>query len=256
MRTTNMKKAITNILAPVAALLLAATAYAAVPGITGASGAPTFNLTAQAAYLNMPDGQAIYTWGFGCSAQPSGFAPAMPNQTCPSMQVPGPTLIVHENDVVTVVLSNSLPTAAGNTSILFPGFQVSSPAGSGVAGLLAQEAVPAGTVTYTFTASAPGTHAYYSGTQGDLQIEMGLYGAIVVLPATVPANCTTGYHAANLVAQAHWGETDFRLSQAAYDHPRAVTTGSICSSGPRWMREFISRPKRRSGIRHGWPPAR
>src|SRR5260370_42041948 len=48
---------------------------------------------------------------------------------------------------------------------------------------------------------------------------MGLCGAIVVLPAVVPANCTTGYHAANLAAEAHWGETDFRLSQAAYDHP-------------------------------------
>ena len=49
-------------------------------------------------------------------------------------------------------------------------------------GLLTQEAAPGGTVTYTFTASSPGTHAYYSGTQGDLQIEMGLYGAIIVLP--------------------------------------------------------------------------
>jgi len=27
-------------------------------------------------------------------------------------------------------------------------------------------------VTYTFTASSPGTRAYYSGTQGDLQVEM------------------------------------------------------------------------------------
>ncbi len=74
-------------------------------------------------------------------------------------------------------------------------------------------------MTYTFTASSPGTHAYYSGTQGDLQIEMGLYGAVIVLPATVPANCTSGYHAANVTAKAHWGETEFRLSQAAYDHP-------------------------------------
>jgi FtsP/CotA-like multicopper oxidase with cupredoxin domain len=74
-------------------------------------------------------------------------------------------------------------------------------------------------VTYKFTATAPGTHAYYSGTQGDLQVEMGLYGAVVVLPATVPVNCTTGYHAQNLTAEANWHESDFRLSQAAYDHP-------------------------------------
>ena len=135
------------------------------------------------------------------------------------MQVPGPTLIVTEGQTVTVTLTNGLPTAAGNTSILFPGFTVATT--GGVAGLLTQEAAPGGTVTYTFTASSPGTRAYYSGTQSDLQVEMGLYGAIVVVPASAPAACTTGSHAANLTAEAYWGEHDFRLSQAAYDHARS-----------------------------------
>ncbi len=98
------------------------------------------------------------------------------------MQVPGPTLIVTEGQTVTVNLQNGLPTAAGNTSILFPGFNVT--ASGGARGVLTQEAAAGGTVTYTFIANSPGTHAYYSGTQGDLQIEMGMYGAIIVLPAT------------------------------------------------------------------------
>ncbi|MBV8804748.1 MAG: hypothetical protein JO042_06865, partial [Sinobacteraceae bacterium] len=38
------------------------------------------------------------------------------------------------------------------------------------------------TVTYTFTPQSPGTRAYYSGTQSDLQVEMGMFGAVVVLP--------------------------------------------------------------------------
>ena len=76
-------------------------------------------------------------------------------------------------------------------------------------------------MTYTFTASSPGTRAYYSGTQGDLQIEMGLYGAIIVLPASVPSACTSGTHASNLTAEGHWGESDFRLAAAAYDHPES-----------------------------------
>ena len=220
MRTTKMNKTILNLLA---AMLLTATAYAAVPGITG----PSFALTAQAAYLNQPDGQAVYSWGYGCaSTYTPTFAPAAiaaPDGGCPTMQIPGPTLIVTEGQAVTVSLQNGLPTAAGNTSILFPGFQVA--ASGGVAGLLTQEAAPGGSVTYTFTASSPGTRAYYSGTQGDLQIEMGLYGAIIVLPATIPINCTTGYHAGNLAAEGHWGEADFRLANltggkgAAYDHP-------------------------------------
>jgi FtsP/CotA-like multicopper oxidase with cupredoxin domain len=202
-------------LAPVAALLLTATAYAAAPGITG----PTFNLQAQTAFLNQPDGAAVYSWGYGCNGAPAGFAPkAITNATCSTMQVPGPTLIVTEGQTVTVNLTNNLPAAAGNTSILFPGFQVT--ATGGVAGLMTQEAAPGGAVTYTFTASSPGTRPYYSGTQGDLQIEMGLYGAIIVLPANVPAACTTGLHASNLAAEAHWGESDFRLAAASYDHPK------------------------------------
>jgi len=217
MRAMNMKNATFTtqlfLALVVATLFLAPTAFAAAPGITG----PTFNLTAQPAYLNQPDGEAVYSWGYGCNGAPAGFAPTLTNQACPSMQVPGPTLIVTEGTAVSVTLTNQLPTAAGNTSILFPGFTV-TPSG-GVAGLLTQEAAPGGSVTYTFTASAPGTHAYYSGTQGDLQIEMGLYGAVIVLPTSVPANCTTGYHSLNSSARTAHAETDFRLSSAAYDHP-------------------------------------
>jgi len=200
-------------------LLLTPAAFAAAPGITG----PTFYLTAQQAYLNQPDGEAVYSWGYGCDSAhaPAGFAPTMPGQNCPTMQVPGPTLIVTEGQPVTVNLINQLPAAAGNTSILFPGFTLTSTTctAPAVQGLLTCEAAPGGSVTYTFTASAPGTHAYYSGTQGDLQIEMGLYGAIIVLPSNIPANCNSGYHTLNASARGQWGETDFRLAHAAYDHP-------------------------------------
>jgi len=220
MSAVTMKKATPmNRLPPlvtmVAAMLLTAAAQAAAPGITG----PTFNLTAQPAFLNQPDGSTVYSWGYGCNGAPSGFAPAaITNATCPTMQVPGPTLIVTEGQMVTVNLTNNLPAAAGNTSILFPGLAVT--ATGGVTGLMTQEAAPGGTVTYTFLASSPGTRAYFSGTQGDLQLDMGLYGAIIVLPAKVPTNCTTGLAAANRTAQTHWGEFDFRLSSAAYDHPK------------------------------------
>src|ERR1700731_21494 len=220
MRETKMTKAISMFkLLPVAILALAslftATAHASAPGITG----PTFNLTAQTAYLTQPDGQAIYSWGYGCNGAPSGFAPTpgganLPNAACNAMQVPGPTLIVTEGATVTVNLTNNLPTAAGNTSILFPGFNVT--ATGGVAGLLTQEAAPGGTVTYTFTASSPGTRAYYSGTQGDLQVEMGMYGAIIVLPASTPIGCT----AVGSVPAHYVPEADFRLAASAYDHAK------------------------------------
>jgi len=236
MRATNMNNMISIPRLLLAPLFLAAAAHAAVPGITG----PTFNLTAQTAFLNQPDGNAVYSWGYGCNGTPTGFAPTstpIAGAICPSMQVPGPTLIVTEGQTVTVTLSNGLPSAAGNTSILFPGFVVtaSCPAstvtGAPQQGLLTCEAVHGGTVTYTFLANSPGTHAYYSGTQSDLQVEMGLYGAVVVLPSTTPSVCgslkstTTGLPAANPggngQAKVFWGESDFRLATAAFDSPRA-----------------------------------
>jgi len=208
-------------LASAAALLLTAAVQAAAPGITG----PTFALTAQPAYITQPDGQAVYSWGYGCTTPPTSaaFVPATTTTPfCNTMQVPGPTLVVTEGQTVTVTLTNGLPTSAGNTSILFPGFNVT--ATGGVTGLLTNEAAPGGgTVTYTFTAGSPGTRAYYSGTQGDLQVEMGLYGAIIVLPSAVPANCTTSgtttLAAKNRLAEIANGEKDFRLAGSAFDHP-------------------------------------
>jgi FtsP/CotA-like multicopper oxidase with cupredoxin domain len=223
MNTTISKSRL--LLAPVLMMLFAATVYASAPGITG----PTFNLTAQGAFISQPDGASVYSWGYGCTSAPTGFAPAaITTGFCNTMQVPGPTLIVTEGQTVTVHLTNNLPTSVGNTSILFPGFNVT--ATGGVVGLLTQEALPcpnsspctANTVTYTFVASSPGTRAYYSGTQGDLQVEMGLYGAIIVLPnnTTVLTGCASA-QTNNQAARANWGEHDYRLAAAAYDNPRS-----------------------------------
>src|SRR6202521_5704436 len=214
MSATNTKIAISMtrlLLAPMLAVafFLTASAYGAAPGITG----PTFNLTAQSAYITQPDGGMIYSWGYGCNGAPSGFNPSatlMHGATCSSMQVPGPTLIVTEGQTVTVNLLNGLPTSVGNTSILFPGFNVTTT--GGVGGLLAQEAAPGGSVTYKFTAGSPGTRAYYSGTQGDLQVEMGLYGAIIVIPTAVLAGCRA------VTTNLPDGQPDYRLAASSYDN--------------------------------------
>jgi FtsP/CotA-like multicopper oxidase with cupredoxin domain len=229
MYRTNSKTLIGRFLRAAAAAfasVLIPTAHAAAPGITG----PTFTLSARPAYISQPDGTTVYSWGYGCTTPGvtgHTFAPPaslMPNANCPDMQIPGPTLIVTEGDTVTVTLTNNLPAAAGNTSILFPGFTLQPfTSGNGVPGLLTQEAAPGGTVTYTFMAGSPGTRAYYSGTQGDLQVEMGLYGAIIVLPnssnaPTCPAHNTAAGVSAAGTALVPGGESDFRLSTtgAAY----------------------------------------
>ena len=53
------------------ALLLTPAAFAAAPGITGA----TFDLTASPAFLSQPDGSFVYSWGYGCNTAPAGYAP-------------------------------------------------------------------------------------------------------------------------------------------------------------------------------------
>jgi FtsP/CotA-like multicopper oxidase with cupredoxin domain len=213
-------------------LVASVPATAAVPGITGAPAgaaatAPvSFQLVASEAFSTQPDGGSVYSWGYGCAGTAGtafgDFVPATMRliSSCSTMQIPGPTLVVTEGQTVTVTLTNNLPVAAGNTSILFPGLNATAVATTGTAGVLTREAgakncsiAGCNVVTYTFTATKPGTYAYYSGTQGDLQVEMGLYGAVIVLPSQTAtySNCPT-----SLVN----GQTDFRLSTAAFDHPQ------------------------------------
>lgn len=135
--------------------------YAAIDGVTGNS----FNLTAKADYISTPDGNSIYMWGYGLNGG--------------RMQYPGPTLIINQGDTVTITLTNELPVPV---SIVFPG-QEGVTATGGITGALTREAPPGGSVTYQFTALSPGTYIYHSGTNPDLQIEMGLFGAIIVRPS-------------------------------------------------------------------------
>lgn len=152
----------------VAVLLLLTTTsvQAAIDGVQGTR----FNLVAKQDHILTSDGDSFLMWGYALRGN--------------RMQYPGPTLILNQGDRITVTLRNLLPPGAGRVSIVFPGFQVE--ATGGVEGLLTQEAPPddgATTVTYSFTAAEPGTYLYRSGTRPDLQVEMGLVGAIIVRPA-------------------------------------------------------------------------
>lgn len=157
--------------ATLAALLLSTSASAALDGISASGGV---SLTASEGHILVADGASIYSWGYSANGE--------------AMQLPGPTLIVTEGDIFNVTLLNNLPAAAGNVSIVFPGLTVEV-LGGGVQGDLTQEATAGSTVTYKVTASKPGTYQYHSGTQPDLQVEMGLYGALIVQPAAVAAGC-------------------------------------------------------------------
>ena len=137
----------------------------AVAGVLPCTNGTTFNLRAATGRISTPDGSSVFMWGF--AKNPGAF------------QMPGPILCVTQGSTVTVNLQNDLSEPV---SIVFPG-QTGVSASGGAPGLLAREAAASGgTVSYSFVASEPGTYLYESGTSPHKQVQMGLYGALVVRP--------------------------------------------------------------------------
>jgi hypothetical protein len=131
----------------------------------------TFNLVAKTGYIQTPDGNSVFMWSYANADAPDNGA----------FQSPGPVLCVTEGQAVVINLTNSLPEP---TSVVLPGQDAQVTASGGTAGLLTTEAGSGGgTVTYTFTAGKPGTYLYESGSDISKQVEMGLYGALVVRPS-------------------------------------------------------------------------
>ena len=144
-------------------------------GTRGTADTTAFDLEVTEGYVTMPDGNSVYMWSY--SSAGAGF------------QAPGAVLCVDQGDTVTVNLAvpdgfpNLLPPASAYdtpVSVVFPG-QAGVAAAGGSPGLLTNEVI-GGTVTYTFTAAEPGTYLYESGTAPESQVQMGLYGGLLVYP--------------------------------------------------------------------------
>jgi manganese oxidase len=189
---------------------------AVVLGETGTA----FTLTAKAGTIRTGDGDSVPMWGYAVGAA--------------DMQYPGPTLIVNQGATVSITLKNQLSLPV---SIVFPGMNVKADTTNskgGVPGLLTTEVPPDNGnsyVTYTFTATQPGTYTYYSGTQQELEVEMGLQGAIVVRPvgfnATQTATATGGRKAFTNVSTAYDREYLMLLSEIDVDQHKAAGRGEL-----------------------------
>jgi FtsP/CotA-like multicopper oxidase with cupredoxin domain len=108
-------------------------------------------------------------WGF--AIKPSGV-PCSDSSVVPAL--PGPRLSADVGDTVTLTVTNALD--AGRTiSIEAPGLDF-APGPT--------DAASGATVSRSFTASAPGTYLYESSGGAGRQEAMGLYGALIVRPAT------------------------------------------------------------------------
>ncbi|MDH4230234.1 MAG: copper oxidase [Nitrospirota bacterium] len=156
--------------------------------------AAAYNLTAVDGIVTTPDGGQLYMWSFTDTG---------------TFRYPGPTIQAVAGDTVTVSLTNSLPDTDGagpNTpdpvSIVFAGQQnvefsndggatfhpvtpaYSVPGSRDSLSSFVPEAAPGQTVIYRFVATAPGTFQYYSGTQPQKHVDMGLVGGLVIRPGT------------------------------------------------------------------------
>ena len=186
---------------PTAATDAAAPAGRPAPGPAHAHGpAPTlreFHLTAQEARWEVQPGTAIDGWTY-------------------NGQVPGPELRVREGDRVRVVLTNWLPVL---TTIHWHGVELDN-AMDGVPGLTQHPVPPGGEFTYEFVAAPAGTRWYHSHQDPASQLELGLYGALIIEPREPAA---TRYDR----------EHTYLLDELALDFTPQVARGQVPYPGQR-----------------------
>jgi len=143
-------------------LFLAVVIVMSMAGVSSAA-TVTYDLTAGAATVSMPDGAEIPIWGFGPDAV--------------SISVPGPVLEAVEGDDLVVNLTNNLPDPV---TIIIHGQTIQSPspvmADGRVMSFVSESA------SFTFPNLKAGTYLLESGTNTSVQVQMGLYGILIVHP--------------------------------------------------------------------------
>jgi manganese oxidase len=97
-------------------------------------------------------------------------------------QVPGPLIRVTEGDTLRVTIKNEL---SKDTAIHWHGLHVPNDM-DGVPPLTQPAIKPGESFTYEFTASHAGTFMYHSHQNAVAQIDRGLYGVLIIDPATPP----------------------------------------------------------------------
>jgi FtsP/CotA-like multicopper oxidase with cupredoxin domain len=142
----------------------------------GQAMAANYELCAGVTTKTMPDSSVVTMWGYALAT----------NGICDTPTVPGPTLTVPPGDsTLEIILHNNLPTLNGEqvpVSIVIPG-QVAAMTpqfnADGRVRSFTHETFSGTPGTYTWTNIQPGSYAYHSGTHPAVQVQMGLYGAVV-----------------------------------------------------------------------------
>ncbi len=163
----------------------------AVLAVTGAGNALAADvyLRASAFDKTMTDGTPVKMWGFAsCDAT---FT------TCDTATAPGPQINATTTEALNIHVQNTLTVPV---SVMVPG-QLTS--GDGVPASLTDtrarsratsmtaETAAGAISTYTIASPKEGTYLYQSGSAPQLQVPMGLYGALVVTGSAYPTTTTS-----------------------------------------------------------------
>lgn len=169
-----------RIIAVLSLLAVPVSSQAAIQGLEGNA----FTLYAKKAQISTPDGDSVQIWGFSSSA--NGVA-----------QYPAPTLILDEGVTTPVEVTIYNVDVPQPVSLVFPGLgQVSKTCDIRPNGLcfgignddrnVVEADGGTNSITYTFTPNNPGTYLYHSGVSPQIQLDMGLAGAMIVRPSMAP----------------------------------------------------------------------
>ena len=167
---------------------------------SGNAAAISYDLVATSFPKSLPDGSSVTMWGYALDGSSCTAPPC-------AASVPGPALVVPAGDSsLTVNLRNTLPEPS---SIAISGQAMPTDAlgaalapvkqdtdGSGrqrVRSFTAEAAAAGGTQSYSWNNLKPGTYLYHSGTHPQVQVQMGLYGAMTHDAVTAGAGPAEAY---------------------------------------------------------------
>jgi FtsP/CotA-like multicopper oxidase with cupredoxin domain len=149
------------------AMTMAMAGMRSVAELTGPRDQPPdvrYTLTAMPKRIRLSSGAVVDAWTF-------------------NGQVPGPTLRVHQGDLVEVTLVNRLPDQG--VTVHWHGVDVPN-ASDGVAGVTQDAVPPGGRFVYRFRATQVGSFWYHSHQAASQEVARGLFGPLVILPAGAP----------------------------------------------------------------------
>ncbi len=154
----------------------------------GSASAADFYLYAGQTTIQMPDAADVPVWGFALEVD--GDFTTLDG----TIEVPGPRLLVDPTDPVvnihlyndltvpvSLIITGQIPSASNGPVVRFSEGDADYPAPAGTGGRIrsfAKETLPGAIQTYSWPNFRNGSFIYKSGSHQQIQVPMGLYGAV------------------------------------------------------------------------------